>query len=122
MARVLADTVMVLHFALMGFLIVGGFFAWRWRGVIYPHLVIGAWAILSLLVDVKCPLTMLENHFRLQAGQPELSGGFIDHYIDGVWYPESQSAAVQFVLGTIVIVSWVGFAARTRSGHKLSFR
>ena len=122
MARVLADTVMFLHFALLAFLVVGGFFAWRWRAVIYPHLAIGAWAILSLLVDVTCPLTVLENHFRLQAGEPELNGGFIDHYIDGVWYPESVSVAVQFVLGTIVLVSWAGFAARMRSEHKLSFR
>lgn len=122
MARVLAELVMALHFALLVFLVLGGFFAWRWQGVIYPHLVIGAWAILSLLVDVTCPLTVWENFFRERAGMPVLETGFIDHYIDGVWYPESASVTVQLVLGTIVIISWAGFVARNRLAHRLSTR
>ncbi|TWP53015.1 DUF2784 domain-containing protein [Lentzea tibetensis] len=120
MARVLAELVMALHFALLAFLVLGGFFAWRWRGVIYPHLAIGAWAILSLLVDVTCPLTVWENFFRARAGMPVLETGFIDHYIDGVWYPESASVTVQLVLGTIVIISWVGFYAGARAARRLS--
>ena len=51
MARFLAEAVMTLHFAVLAFLLVGGFVAWRWRGVIYAHLAIGAWAVLSLLVS-----------------------------------------------------------------------
>ena len=120
MARFFAEAVMVLHFAVLAFLLVGGFLAWRWRGVIYAHLVIGAWAILSLLVPVTCPLTTAEEYFRAQAGMPSLGTGFIDHYIDGVWYPESASTLVQLVLGSIVIVSWIGFYAGTRAARRLS--
>ena len=120
MARLLAEVVMVLHFAVLAFLLAGGFIAWRWRGVIYPHLVIGAWAILSLLVPVTCPLTSAEEFFRAEAGMPALGTGFIDHYIDGVWYPESASTLVQLVLGSIVIVSWVGFYAGQRAARRLS--
>jgi hypothetical protein len=120
MAMVLAESVMVLHFAVLAFLLVGGFFAWRWRGVIYPHLAIGLWALLSLSFPITCPLTVWENFFRARAGLPVLETGFIDHYIDGVLYPESASVMVQLVLGTLVIMSWVGFYAGGRAARRLS--
>jgi len=122
MARMLAEAVMVLHFAVLAFLLVGGFMAWRWRSLIYPHLVIGAWAILSLSMPVTCPLTTAEEFFRARAGMPPLGTGFIDYYIDGVWYPESASMMVQLVLGSIVIFSWVGFYAGARAARRLSHR
>lgn len=120
MARVLAETMMVLHFAFLTFLVLGGFLAWRWRGVIYAHLATGVWAILSLTVDLTCPITVWENFFRARAGMPVLETGFIDHYIDGVWYPESAALTVQLVLGALVITSWIGFYAGGRAARRLS--
>ena len=118
MARFLAEAVMLLHFAVLAFLLAGGFLAWRWRRVIYPHLAIGVWAILSLLMPITCPITVWENHFRALAGMPLLETGFIDHYIDGVWYPESASMVVQLVLGAVVLGSWVGFFAGARAAAR----
>ncbi|MFD5824539.1 DUF2784 domain-containing protein [Lentzea sp. NPDC060358] len=120
MAGVFAEAVVVLHFTVMGFLLAGGFLAWRWRWVIYPHLALGAWAILSIITPTVCPLTVWENHFREQAGMPLLETGFIDHYIDGVWYPESASMLVQLVLGAVVLTSWIGFYAGARASRRLS--
>jgi hypothetical protein len=120
MARVFVEAVVVLHFAFLAFIVLGGFLAWRWRGVIYAHLVAGVWAILSLTIDLTCPLTVWENHFRGLAGMPLLETGFIDHYIDGVWYPESASMLVQLVLGSIVLLSWAGFYAGGRAARRLS--
>jgi len=122
MARLLAEAVMLVHFAVLAFLLAGGFLAWRWRGVIYAHLAIGAWAILSLLTSVTCPLTVWENYFRALAGMPVLETGFIDHYIDGVWYPESASTLVQLVLGAVVLCSWVGFFAGGRAARRVSIQ
>jgi hypothetical protein len=122
MARLFAEAVMVLHFAVLAFLLVGGFLAWRWRWVIYPHVAMGAWAVLSLSTPITCPITVWENYFRGLAGMPVLETGFIDHYIDGVWYPESTSMMVQLVLGSIVIFSWVGFYAGARAARRLSHR
>lgn len=122
MARLLAEVVMVLHFAVLAFLLVGGFLAWRWRWVIYPHVAMGAWAVLSLSTPITCPITVWENYFRGLAGMPVLETGFIDHYIDGVWYPESASMMVQLVLGSIVIFSWAGFYAGARAARRLSHR
>lgn len=120
MARFFAEAVMLLHFVVLAFLLVGGFLAWRWRWVIYPHVAMGMWAVLSLSTPIICPITVWENHFRGLAGMPLLETGFIDHYIDGVWYPESASTLVQLVLGSIVIVSWIGFYAGGRAARRLS--
>ncbi|WP_089948554.1 DUF2784 domain-containing protein [Lentzea xinjiangensis] len=120
MAGVFAEAVVVLHFAVLAFLLVGGFLAWRWRWVIYPHLALGAWAVLSAVTPTVCPLTVWENHFREEAGRPLLGTGFIDHYIDGVWYPESASTLVQLVLGAVVLASWIGFYAGGRAARRLS--
>lgn len=122
MAGVLVEVVVVLHFAFLAFVVLGGFVAWRWRGAIYAHLAVAVWAILSLTVDLTCPLTVWENDLRALAGMPLLETGFIDHYIDGVWYPESAATLVQLVLGTVVLVSWVGFFAGGRSARSVSIQ
>lgn len=120
MAGVLVEAVVVLHFAFLAFIVLGGFLAWRWRGAIYAHLAAAGWAILSLTIDLTCPLTVWENHLRGLAGMPLLETGFIDHYIDGVWYPESATTLVQLVLGAIVLTSWAGFYAGGRAARRLS--
>jgi hypothetical protein len=120
MARVLVEAVVVLHFAFLAFVVLGGFLAWRWRGVIYAHLAAAVWAILSLTIDLTCPLTVWENDLRGLAGMPLLETGFIDHYIDGVWYPQSATTLVQLVLGATVLVSWIGFYAGHRAARRLS--
>ena len=120
MAGVLVEAIVVLHFAFLAFIVLGGFLAWRWRGVIYAHLAAGVWAVLSLTIDLTCPLTVWENDLRGLAGMPLLQTGFIDHYIDGVWYPESATTLVQLVLGAIVLTSWIGFYAGGRAARRLS--
>jgi len=114
-ARAFAELVMVLHFGVLIFLVVGGFLAWRWPRLIYPHLAMAAWGLLVVTFPLACPLTWLENEFRAAAGGPELSAGFIDTYIDGVLYPESAAQTVQLVVGFAVVVSWVGFHLRRRA-------
>ena len=67
--RVLAETTMVVHFAVLVYLVLGGFLAWRWRYAFWPHLVIAAWGLTSTVLVWPCPLTMLENWSRRQAGE-----------------------------------------------------
>ncbi|MEU5696004.1 DUF2784 domain-containing protein [Actinosynnema sp. NPDC020468] len=117
----LAELVMVLHFGVLVFLVVGGFLAWRWHRVLYPHLVMAGWALLIVLFPVSCPLTWLENVFREAGGLPPLAaGGFIDTYIDGVLYPESAAGVVQLFVGVAVLTSWTGLYLRRRAGQPAS--
>jgi hypothetical protein len=112
--RVLADLVVLLHFAHMVFTVLGGLLVLRWWRVAWVHLPMAAWAAIVELYARYCPLTPLENHLRQLAGQPGYSGGFIDHYIMPLIYPPGLTPGIQDVLGLLllsgyVIVYWVAW-------------
>lgn len=112
--RLLADAVMLSHFAFLVFLALGGFLAWRRPRVIALHAAAVGWGLLSVLVGVGCPLTAWEDRLRTLAGQQGLPGGFVDTYLTGVVYPGEYLLAAQLVVASLVVVSWAGFALRGR--------
>jgi uncharacterized protein DUF2784 len=112
--RVLAETTMVVHFAVLVFLVVGGFLAGRWRLVIWPHLAMAVWGLTSTVFVWPCPLTMLEDWSRRKAGEAGLRRGFIDTYLTGVVYPERYTTQIQIGIGVVVVLSWIGAAIAWR--------
>ena len=42
--RILADAVLILHFAFIAFALLGGLLVWRWPGLAWLHLPAAAWA------------------------------------------------------------------------------
>jgi Protein of Unknown function (DUF2784) len=102
--RFLADLVVVLHFAFVLFVVLGGLFALRWPRAAWLHLPAALWgAGIEFLAGI-CPLTPLENHLRHLGGEAGYAGGFVEHYVLPVLYPAGLSRDVQLVLGTIVVV------------------
>ena len=88
--RFLADLVVVLHaiyitFVLVGMLVIllGVTRRWRWvrnfwvRSV---HFLMILLVVVQALSGVICPLTLLENHLREEAGQAVYCGSFIGHW------------------------------------------
>jgi len=123
--RIIANVTMVVHFAVLGYLAFGGFLAWRWPRLIWPHLAIAAWGVISI-AGADCPLTLIEDRARRAAGEPGLPpSGFIDHYIEGVLYPGEYSRLVQLAVAAVVLASWAGYARRrlrSRAGRTPSVR
>ena len=116
MYHLVVVAVVVVHFAFLGYLLVGGFIALRWRRTIWLHVPAALWGIAITAARVDCPLTSLERWSRAKAGMPPLpSDGFIAHYISGVLYPASWAGFVPVVVFALVVVSWVLYV-RTRSG------
>jgi Protein of Unknown function (DUF2784) len=111
---VLADAVAVVHFAFLAFVVFGGFLAWRWPWMIWAHLVAAGWGVLITVFSMNCPLTHVENELRTRAGEPELAGGFIDTYVEGVFYPERYVNEARALAAVVVLVSWLGLVARHR--------
>jgi len=105
----LATAFLILHFAFMAYVLLGGFLAWKWPKAIWFHLPAIGWGIALIGFGLNCPLTYAENWARGNAGQESLSRGFIDTYIEGVLYPERYVHVAQAVLALIVLVSYVGF-------------
>ncbi|MGH3621234.1 MAG: DUF2784 domain-containing protein [Sciscionella sp.] len=105
----IADAVVVfVHYAVMAYIVFGGFLIWRLRWTVVPHVAIIGWAVLSLLYPVVCPLTSLENYFRRLSGHGQLDGGFIKTYITDVLYPAQYEFYVQLLCALIVVISWSG--------------
>jgi hypothetical protein len=69
-----------------------------------------AWGLLSITVGVECPLTVVEDWARRNAGQQGLGRGFIDTYLGGLVYPQANLLAIQLLMAGIVAVSWLGLA------------
>lgn len=101
--RFLADLVVLIHFGFIIFVVTGGFLAWRWRRVAWVHLPCAVWGTLIEFAGWICPLTPLEVKLRTAAGQAGYEGGFIEHYLIPVMYPESWGPGLRLALGTAVI-------------------
>ena len=85
--RILADAVLVFHFAFVIFVIFGGLLVLRRRAVLFAHLPALLWGVLVELFLWQCPLTPLENWFRQAGGEAGYEGGFVEHYILILLYP-----------------------------------
>ena len=49
-------------------------------------------------------MTPLEQYMRRAAGQEGYTGGFIDHYINPLIYPEGLTPQIQQILGFSVLL------------------
>jgi len=99
----LADAVLLVHLAFILFVMLGGLLLLRWPRLAWLHLPAVAWGIFVEFSGRICPLTPLENDLRQRGGGAAYSGGFIEHYVTALIYPDGLSRTVQFVLGGIVI-------------------
>ncbi len=120
LTRLGADLVVVLHFAFIVFVLLGGLLVLRWPRVAWLHLPAVAWGILIEWVGWICPLTPLENRLRRAAGEAGYGHGFVEQYLLPIIYPAGLTREVQFVLGAVVlalnlaIYLWVLRCARRR--------
>lgn len=109
--RILAELVLVVHFLFIAFALFGGYLVIRWRKIIFLHLPCLAWGIYIELSGGICPLTPLENKLRRAAGDAGYDGGFIEHYITAIIYPDGLTHTMQLALaGILVVLNAVAYA------------
>jgi hypothetical protein len=119
MYQTVVALVVVLHFGFIGYVVIGGFLALRWRRTIWLHIPAVIWGIAIATNRVDCPLTWLERWARARAGMAALPpGGFIAHYITGVIYPVSWAVGVQLVSFAVVALSWALYFRRDISRRR----
>ena len=103
-ARLMADAVVLIHFAFIVFVILGGLLALRWRWVVWLHIPAAVWGALIEFANWTCPLTPLENWLHHAGGEAGYAGSFVEQYLLPVIYPAGLTREVQIVLGTLVCV------------------
>jgi len=118
--RLAADAVLLLHLGFILFVLLGGLLALRWRRAPLLHLPAAGWGVYVELSGSLCPLTPLENHLRIAAGEAGYAGGFIEHYLLPVIYPAGLTPEIQYMLAAIalgvnaLVYAWVWSARRRR--------
>jgi hypothetical protein len=111
MWRLLADLVVVVHLAFVGFVVVGGALVLRWPKVAWFHLPSAIWGAWIELRGWICPLTPLENYFRTRSGEVGYQGAFVARYVLPVLYPSWLTRPSQLALGLFVVGLTVLFYA-----------
>ena len=101
--RVLADLILVTHFAFAIFTVLGGLLVLRWRSLWWVHLASVFWGVLIQWANWTCPLTPLERYLREMGGEGGYRGGFIEHYVSMILYPENLTIELRYVLGIVLI-------------------
>ena len=101
--RLMADIVVVTHFAFTIFVLLGGILAIWWRKVVWLHIPAAVWGALIEFAGWICPLTPLENRLRVKGGEAGYPGGFVEEYVLPVIYPAGLTREIQIILGILVI-------------------
>jgi len=101
--RLMADIVVVIHFAFTIFVLLGGILTIWWRKVVWLHIPAAVWAAFIEFAGWICPLTPLENRLRIKGGEAGYPGGFVEEYILPVIYPAGLTREIQIILGILVI-------------------
>jgi hypothetical protein len=127
-AAVLADAVLVLHAAVVLF-VVGGLVlvlagnaaGWRWVNA-WPlrlaHLGAIAWVVVQSWLGADCPLTTLEMRLRAAAGEAVHGQGFVAHWLQRLLYydaPPWAFVVAYTVFGVAVAAAWWRYPPRRRA-------
>ena len=99
----LADLVLIAHLAFVGFVVFGGFLVLRWRRLAWIHVPVALWGAAIVVTGFTCPLTPLENRLQQLGGRAGYQGGFIEHYVTAVLYPDGLTRQAQLVFGATVL-------------------
>jgi hypothetical protein len=134
MYQALADAVLLLHLAVVVF-VVGGLLAivagrlasWRWVDALWfriAHLAAIGFVVVQAWLGQTCPLTTLESWLRVQAGTAGYSAGFIEHWVQAILFYEAPGwvfTVLYSVFGLLVAATWWAFPPR-RGRHRSNRR
>ena len=124
--QLLADAVLVVHFAIVLF-VIGGLVVvvvgnllrrWAWvNSLLFRllHLAAIGVVVAQAWLGQVCPLTTLESLLRVRAGASAYSKSFIEHWVQAVLFYEAPAWVYVFaytVFGLLVLGAWWRFPPR----------
>lgn len=103
LSRVAADAVLAVHAGFVAWVVLGGFAVARRPALAWLHAPAAAWGAAISFAGWTCPLTPLENALRRAAGEAGHTGGFVEHHLLALLYPDGLTRGMQAVLGVGVV-------------------
>lgn len=123
--QLLADAVLLLHFAVVVFVVgglvvvvAGNWRGWRWvNGWSFrlSHLAAIVIVVAQSWLGRICPLTTLESWLRVRAGSPSYARSFIQYWVQRIIFHEAPIwvfTAAYTAFGILVVVAWWYFPPR----------
>lgn len=101
---VAADALLTLHFIAIVFIALGGLLVFRWPRVALIHIPLACWGVILEFMGWICPLTPWEQALRRAAGEDGYTGGFIEHYLMPLVYPDELTRSMQWTLGGLLLL------------------
>jgi polyferredoxin len=124
--QLLADAVLLVHFAVVLF-VIGGLVAivagnlfdrWLWvnrPGFRLAHVAAVGVVVAQAWLGQVCPLTTLESWLRVRAGAAPYGQSFIEHWLQAALFyeaPEWVFVLVYTTFGLVVLLAWCRFPPR----------
>jgi polyferredoxin len=116
---VLADTILVVHFAFVAFVVIGFLLiliglleSWTWihnRNFRIAHLSAILIVVMQAWFGHLCPLTIWESELRGRAGESGYSESFIAHWLHKILFFDAASwvyTAIYTIFGALVLIFW----------------
>ena len=114
-----ADFVLVVHFAFVVFVVLGGLLALRWPRAAWAHIPVALYGAAIEFAGFICPLTPLEVWLRRQGGEAGYEGGFVEHYMTAALYPTGLTREIQVALGIgVLAINAVVYTIWWRKGRR----
>ena len=118
--RALADLILILHTAFIAFVLLGLIAVlvgmarrWQWTRNFWfrvAHLAAIAFVVVQAYFELVCPLTTLENHFRVRGGKVAYGeGGFIQHWLHRLIFFDAEPWVFTLcytLFGLLVAATW----------------
>ncbi|MBU0664261.1 MAG: DUF2784 domain-containing protein [Proteobacteria bacterium] len=101
--RIAADSILLLHLAFTLFTVLGGLLVLRHRFLLGVHLAAVFWGVVVEWADWGCPLTPFEKFLRERGDEAGYAGGFIEHYVTLLLYPDHLTTELRYLLGMALI-------------------
>ena len=99
-----ANTIAIIHFGFILFVVLGGLLVLRWPRLMWLHLPAAIWGALIEFAGWYCPLTSWENRLLRKAGAAGYQEGFVSHYIFAIIYPDGLTRGIEIAIGLFVLV------------------
>lgn len=102
--KLAADSLVLIHFGFITFVVLGGLLVLSWPRIAWVHIPAVAWGVWIELSHGTCPLTPWEQALRVRGGVSSYEGSFIDNYIVPFIYPSGFSSDTAQTLGLALLV------------------
>ncbi|MFA5906040.1 MAG: DUF2784 domain-containing protein [Desulfobacula sp.] len=102
--RIAADITLLVHLAFILFAGAGALLVIQRPWIAFIQVPAAVWGAFVEISGKICPLTFLENHFLMMAGQSGYKESFIEHYLISLIYPENLTEQIQYLLALAVFL------------------